>query len=405
METYRLIQDGDDYFLPTYARQKRVLMRGEGIHVFDSERVVYLDFLSGISVNALGHGAPEIVKAVTEQIQKLAHVSNLYYNEPSIRLAKFLCEISGMNKVFFCNSGAEAVEAALKLARKYHRRRGQDRFEFLAFHRSFHGRTFGALSVTGQAHHQEGFEPLLMGVTFVPYNDLDSAKRVIHEKTAAVIVEAVQGEGGVHPADPGFFRGLREITREAGVPLIVDEVQCGFGRTGKMWGFQHYDVEPDMIVCAKALGGGLPMGALLVAPPFTQGFQPGDHASTFGGNPVCSAAALAFLETLIMKDLPAHAAKHGETLKNKLEQLVARYPDFLKSVRGRGLLLGVEMQQPLAKAWVEACARNGLLVGAAGENVLRLSPPLILTETHIEEALQKMEQALHHVQKNPESLV
>src|SRR5690242_8638873 len=245
-------------------------MRGEGMHVYDSERVVYLDFFSGIAVNGLGQAHPDVVNAIIEETKKLGHVSNYYYNEPNVKLAKLLCEISFAQKVFFCNSGAEAVEAALKLSRKYFRKKGQNRHEVISFHRSFHGRTFGALSATGQVKYQEGLDPLLPGFKFAVFNNMESVKKLYAENTAAVLVEPIQCEGGIYAADPDFLKELRAWTSEKGILLILDEVQTGLGRTGKMWAYEHSGIEPDMMVSAKSLGGGLPMGALLVTNQVSQ---------------------------------------------------------------------------------------------------------------------------------------
>ena len=393
MQTYQIIQQGDDYLLPVYNRQKIVLMRGEGAHVYDSERVVYLDFFSGIAVNGLGHACPEVVEAIIEETKKLAHVSNYYYNAPNVQLAKLLCEVSFAQKVFFCNSGTEAVEAALKLSRKYFRRMGQDRFEIISFFQSFHGRTFGSISVTGQVKYQEGLDPLLPGIRHAHYNNLESVKKLVGDKTAAILVEVIQCEGGIHPADKTFLLELRTLTRENGIFLILDEVQTGLGRTGKMWAYEHYDLEPDMMVSAKALGGGLPMGALLVTNQAAQGFKPGDHASTFGGNPIVSAAAIANIETIIGKDLVLHAAKMGDYLKKSLQVLLGKYPQLFKEWRGMGLIQGMEMTRK-ASSLVGQCAKQGLLVGAANENVLRFLPPLIIKEPDVDQAMDKLQNAI-----------
>jgi predicted acetylornithine/succinylornithine family transaminase len=393
METFKIIQNGDDYLLPVYNRQKIVLMRGEGVNVYDSERTVYLDFFSGIAVNGLGQACPEVVNAIIEETKKLGHVSNYYYNEPNVKLAKLLCEISFAQKVFFCNSGAEAIEAALKLARKYHRRQGQDKHEVISFHRSFHGRTFGAISATGQVKYQEGLDPLLPGFKFATFNNIESVKKLMTVKTGAILVEVIQCEGGIHPADQKFLKDLRDLTRESGILLIFDEVQTGLGRTGKMWAYEHYGVEPDMMTSAKALGGGLPMGALLVTNQAAQGFQAGDHASTFGGNPIVSAAAIANIETIIMKDLVAQAAKLGEYLRAKLEAIQKEFPKLFTEVRGMGLIQGLEMTKN-ASSLVANCAKQGLLVGSAHENVLRFLPPLIITPADIDKALNRLRAAL-----------
>ena len=393
METFQIIQNGDDYLLPVYNRQKIVLMRGEGAHIYDSERTVYLDFFSGIAVNGLGQAHPNIVNAIIEESKKLLHVSNYYYNEPNVKLAKLLCEISFAQKVFFCNSGAEAIEAAIKLSRKYHRKLGQNKFEIISFHRSFHGRTLGALSATGQVKYQEGFEPLLPGFEFANFNNIESVKKLINEKTAAVLLEVVQCEGGIHPADKNFLVELRDLTREKGILLIFDEVQTGLGRTGKMWAYEHYGIEPDMLTSAKALGAGLPMGALLVTNQVSQGFHAGDHASTFGGNPIVSAAAVANIETIIMNDLMAHASVQGEYLKSCLLNLQKEFPNLFTEVRGMGLILGLEMTRKAASL-VGHCAKHGLLVGAAYENVLRFLPPLIITKHEIDQAVEKLQKAI-----------
>jgi predicted acetylornithine/succinylornithine family transaminase len=394
MDTSDIIQAGDDYLLPVYRRQKIVLARGEGLRVYDTERVGYLDFFSGIAVNGLGQAHPEVVNAIIEETKKLGHVSNYYYNEPNVKLAKLLCDISFAQKIFFCNSGAEAVEAALKLSRKFFRRQGQNRYEFISFHRSFHGRTFGAVSATGQVKYREGLDPLVPGFSFATFNNMESVKKLLTDKTAAVIVETVQCEGGIHPADPVFLRQLRDWTAEKGLLLILDEVQTGLGRTGKMWAYEHYGIEPDMMTSAKSLGGGLPMGALLTTNHAAQGFQSGDHASTFGGNPIVSAAAIATIETILLKGLAEAAARRGDYLRNGLLALQQKWPKLILEVRGMGLVMGMELDRN-AGSLVERCARKGLLVGAAYENVLRFLPPLIVTEKEIDEALEKLGAAIH----------
>ena len=393
MQTFRIIQNGDDYLLPVYNRQKIVLMRGDGSYIYDSERMVYLDFFSGIAVNGLGQAFPEVVNAIAETARKLGHVSNYYYNEPNVRLAKLLCEISFAQKVFFCNSGAEAIEASLKLARKYFFRLGQDRSEIISFNNSFHGRTYGALSVTGQPKYQEGFGQMLSGIKFATFNDIESVKKQMTDKTSAILIETIQCEGGIHPADPKFLKELRDITRENGVLLIVDEVQTGLGRTGKMWAYEHYEIEPDIMTSAKALGAGLPMGAMLVTNQVAQGFKPGDHASTFGGNPIVSAAAVANIETIILKDVVANAGKQGDYLKLCLEQLIKDFPQLFTEVRGMGLVQGLQMTRE-AGPLVLKCAREGLLIGSAHETVLRFLPPLIISNEDIDLAMEKLRKAI-----------
>jgi len=393
METFQIIQNGDDYLLPVYNRQKIVLMRGEGAHVYDSERMDYLDFFSGIAVNGLGQGNPEIVNAIINETKKLGHVSNYYYNEPNVKLAKLLCEISFAQKVFFCNSGAEAVEAAIKLSRKFFRRQKQNKYEIISFHRSFHGRTFGAISATGQVKYQEGLDPLLPGFQFANFNNIESVKKLISDKTAAVLIETIQCEGGIHPAQPQFLKDLRDLTHEKGIFLILDEVQTGIGRTGKMWAYEHYGIEPDMMTSAKALGGGLPMGALLVTNQAAQGFQVGDHASTFGGNPIVSAAAIANLETILSKDLMQNALKMGDYLSRKLLEMQKEFPKLFTEVRGKGLIQGIEMTRK-SSSLVSRCAQQGLLVGSAYEEVLRFLPPLIIKSQDIDQAMEKLKLAV-----------
>jgi acetylornithine/N-succinyldiaminopimelate aminotransferase len=393
MDTTQIIQNGEDFLLGNVRRNKNVFMRGEGPWVFDSERGKYLDFFAGIAVNALGQAAPEIVDAVTNQVKKLGHVSNWYYNEPSIKLAKLLCEVSFAKKVFLCNSGTEANEAAIKLARKHFRRQGQDKYEIISFHRSFHGRTYGALSATGNFHYHDGFEPLVFGFHFARFNDLESVEKLITDKTAAVIIEMVQCEGGMYPADPEFIKGLRELTHKHDILLIVDEVQTGIGRTGKMWAYEHYGIEPDVMTSAKALGGGLPIGAMLVTNRLKDALQPGDHATTFGGNPICCAAAVATIETIIMRNLIPSTAKNGDHMRAKLEELHKKFHDVVVDVRGMGLLQAVETTLPSANL-VQACARQGLLVGPAGNNTVRLTPPLIVTQADIDMAVDRLGKAI-----------
>jgi predicted acetylornithine/succinylornithine family transaminase len=355
--------------------------------------LVYLDFFSGIAVNGLGQAYPDVVNAIIDEAKKLGHVSNYYYNEPNVKLAKLLCDVSFAQKVFFCNSGTEAVEAALKLARKCFRRAGQDKYEIISFHNSFHGRTFGSLSATGQVKYQEGLEPLLPGIKFATFNNIESVKKQIGDKTAAVLVEPIQCEGGIHPADPKFMAELRALTKEKEIFLILDEVQTGLARTGKMWAYQHYGIEPDMMTSGKSLGGGLPMGALLVTNQAAQGFKPGDHASTFGGNPIVSAASVATIEAILAKDLAAQANREGEYLKLRLMDLQKEFPKLFTEVRGKGLLLGLEMTRKAASL-VNLCAKEGLLIGSAHETVLRFTPPLITTKADIDQAMEKLRKAI-----------
>jgi acetylornithine/N-succinyldiaminopimelate aminotransferase len=381
---------------PNY-RPTLVLERGEGAHVYDAEGRRYLDLLAGLAVSSFGHCHPAIVAAVRDQVGKLAHVSNLYATEVSVRLAERLTEMSGFPRAYLCNSGTEAVEAALKLARLHARKaRGEDRFEFVAFDRSFHGRTFGSLSCTGQPNYHDGFEPLVPGVSHVPYGDLDAVRQALGPRTAAVIVEAVQGEGGVRPAPEGFLAGLRSACDDAGCLLIVDEIQTGMGRTGRFFAHQHDGIRPDIVTVAKALGGGLPLGALLTSEEVGAVFVPGTHATTFGGNPVVCAAGLAALG-LLGDGLIERAASLGSRLTELLEGVQARNPELVREVRGRGLLVGMELTLP-ARPLVPRALELGVILGVAGDHVLRLAPPLVVDEADLEAGVRVVETVIREVE-------
>jgi acetylornithine/N-succinyldiaminopimelate aminotransferase len=380
-----LTEDEKTFLMRTYTRPPMTLVRGEGCRVWDADGHRYLDFLAGIGVNSVGHCHPRVVAAVREQAGRLVHTSNLYYTEPQVRLARRLVEgFGGDARVFFCNSGAEAVEGALKLARKAASRRGEaERVEVLTFEGCFHGRTYGALAAT--AHYHEGFGPMPAGFRQLPWNDLDAVRAAAGPQTAAILVEPVQGEGGVRPAPPEFLRGLRQICDAVGACLVFDEVQCGLGRTGKLFAWQHSGVRPDVMTLAKALGGGLPVGAFLAQGPWGEALKPGDHGSTFGGGPLVCAAALAVLDALIGDGLIERAAECGPLLLSRLGRAVEGLP-YVREVRGLGLMAGVELAFPGADL-VEACRRRGLLVNCTAGTVLRLLPPLVVGEPEIEEAV------------------
>jgi acetylornithine/N-succinyldiaminopimelate aminotransferase len=369
--------------LPNYARQDITVVRGEGSWVEDSDGNRYLDFVCGIAVVALGHCHPAPLEAAEAQLRELWHVSNLYWTEPMQALAaRLAARFPGGARAFFCNSGAEAIEAALKWARKATGRPG-----IVALEGSFHGRTMGALSVTGQPAKRAAFEPLIGGVTFAALNDVASLEAAVGGDTAVIVLEAVQGEGGVHPVSKEFSRAARELADAHGAMLVFDEVQAGMGRTGSFYAFEQLDVRPDAITLAKALANGLPIGALLVSDEAPQGLEPGDHASTFGGNPVACAAACAVCDELT-NELLAEVVESGETLAAALRALPA-----VREVRGRGLLLGAELDRPAA-AVVGACRERGLLVCTAGENVLRLTPPLNVTPQEIGLAIDTLTELL-----------
>ena len=392
-ETDDLIRDSVRYLANTYARFPVVLVRGRGDRLWDSDGKEYLDFAAGIAVDVLGHCHPKVVEAIKAQSETLLHVSNLYHIEPQIRLAQALCEHSFADKVFFCNSGAEANEAAIKLARRYATVRwGPDRYEIVCMRDSFHGRTMATLTATGQEKHQRGFEPLLPGFKHIPFNDLRAAEQAIDSRTCAVLVEPIQGEGGVRVPDDDYLPALRQLCSDRDVLLMLDEVQTGMGRTGRLFAYEHWGIEPDVMTLAKALGGGLPIGAMLAKEEVASAFVPGSHASTFGGSPFITAAALAALTAIVEERLPQRAAKIGAYFLGRLRELVQRYP-YAKEARGKGLILALELAVP-AKPIVDRCLQLGLLILTAGDQILRFVPPLIIGEAEVDEALSILDQAL-----------
>ena len=393
MDTKTLLEWSARYHTPNYARTPIVLTRGEGARVWDSDGREYLDFGAGLAVASLGHCHPRVTGAIQEAAATLLHVSNLYHSAPQIQLARLLVEHSFADRVFFCNSGTEANEAALKLARKYGKERfASDRYEIIATRNSFHGRTLGALTVTGQERYHHGFEPLLPGVKHLAYNDLRAMERAMDSRTAAVIVEPIQGEGGVHVPDDGYLPGLRKLCDEAGVLLILDEIQTGVGRTGRLWAYEHTGIAPDIMTIAKALANGVPIGAMLCREEVAAALTPGSHGSTFGGTPFVTSVALATLTTVLAEKLPEHAARMGDTLGEGLRALGRELPT-VKTVRGRGLLLGVELTHAAGPV-VDGCRDRGLLVLSAGERVLRLAPPLIVEPADCRRALDVIGEVL-----------
>lgn len=396
MDTRTLLEWSARYHTPNYARAPVCLARGEGVRVWDTDGREYLDFTAGIAVTGLGHCHPRVTGAIREAAATLLHVSNLFHTPPQAHLARLLVQHSFADRVFFCNSGAEANEAAFKLVRKWARERfATDRYEIVAARNSFHGRTLAALTATGQEKYQHGFEPLVPGFKHVPYNDLRAVERAIDNRTAAVIVEPIQGEGGVVVPDEGYLPGLRKLCDAAGVLLILDEVQTGVGRTGRLWAYEHWGVEPDVMTLAKGLANGVPIGAMLAREEVAQALGPGTHASTFGGTPFVTSVALATLTTVIEERIPERAARMGSYLMAGLRALAARHA-AIREVRGRGLLIGVELDRPAAPV-VDACREAGLLVLTAGERVLRLTPPLIVAEADCDRALEVVDRALGEV--------
>lgn len=390
--TQELLALAEKYLVPTYARPQLVFTHGEGAYLYDDAGNRYLDFVAGIAVNALGHADPAWAQVVAEQATQLIHLSNLYHNVPQLLLAQKLVENSFADKLFFSNTGAEANEAALKFARKYARvHHGEGKTGFVAFSHSFHGRTMGALAVTHKAKYREPFAPLLPGVTFVEYNDLAGASAAIGAETCAVIVEPIQGEGGVHAAAPNFLRGLRALCDEQDALLIFDEVQCGIGRTGHLWAHQALGVTPDMMTIAKPLAGGLPLGAALVTERVAAAIQPGDHGSTFAGGPLVCAAALHVFERINQPTFLAHVEETGAYLRHRLQTLES---DKVVDVRGLGLMVGLELNVPVADV-VAAARGKGLLLVNAGDNVIRFVPPLTVTRPQIDEAMEVLSTCLN----------
>ncbi len=388
MPTEELQRETERYLMNTYARFPMSVTRGRGCLVYDLEGREYIDFVAGIAVNVLGHAHPDVVRAIQKQAQQVLHASNLYLTEPQVRLAKVLVDRSFADKVFFCNSGAEANEAAIKLARRYAREKsGPERFEIITMVNSFHGRTMGSLSATGQSKVQAGFEPLLPGFRHVLFNDLAEVDKAMSRNTAAVLLELVQGEGGVHVADRSYLAGLRELCRQREVLLIFDEIQTGMGRTGTLFAYEQFGVSPDIMTLAKGLGGGVPIGACLATNEVAAAFGPGSHASTFGGNPLACAAALAVCGVLVEGRMLEHSRSMGDYLAKGLLDCKLSHPRVINEVRGLGLLQGMELAidgMPV----VHECLRRGLLINCTMGNVLRFVPPLVVTESQIDRLLE-----------------
>jgi acetylornithine/N-succinyldiaminopimelate aminotransferase len=379
-----------DALLPVYERDL-VLVKGKGAKLFDKDGRTWLDFAAGIAVNGFGYGDRKIVAAIRKQAGLLIHASNLFHTEPASALAARLVALAFPSKVFFCNSGSEACEGAMKFARRIGKDAG--RTEFVCFERSFHGRTMGALSTTWTAKYREPFEPLVPGVSFCPLNDLAAVATAVSPRTAAVMVEPVQGEGGIRPATAEFLRGLEALCRERGALLVFDEIQCGLGRTGKMFAFEHAGVVPDILTLAKPLAGGLPMGAILIRDTLAPALKVGDHGSTFGGNPVAAAAALAVLDHLTAPGFLDEIAKKGQSLARGLRRLARKHKGSVAEVRGLGLMLGVELRGEAAPV-VKGLRERGILATKAGDHVLRLLPPLVIKRSEIRTLLDALDAVL-----------
>ncbi len=391
MDSHTWMMLSEKYVAPTYARYPIVLVKGRGTRLWDMDGREYLDFVSGLAVCNLGHCHPKVVKAIQDQAQRLIHVSNFYYIEPQIQLASLLCQLSFADKVFFCNSGAEANEGAMKLARKYAKGKMEgDRYEIITMERSFHGRTLATLTATAQEKFHEGFSPLMPGFKYVPFNDPMAVKNAIDSKTCAVLVEPIQGEGGVNCPAEGYLRALREICDEREILLIFDEVQVGMGRTGKLFAYEHEGVEPDMLTLAKSLAGGVPIGALLIKKKIAESFKPGDHASTFGGNPLATAAGVAALTAILEEGMLENCQKMGDYFLTRLRETQEEFP-FVKEVRGKGLILGMELKIDGSPIVNEMLKKN-ILINCTMGNVLRFLPPLIVTKEEVDQMVRGLEE-------------
>ena len=390
-----LVALGRNNLYPNYRQPPLVLVRGEGSRVWDAAGKQYFDLFAGIAVSTLGHGHPRLAAAIAEQANKLIHVSNYFFNQPNVELAAKLCRLTDMDRVFFCNSGTEAIEASLKLARRHFFAKGErDRWRIIAFDNSFHGRTLGALAATGQAKYKDGFGPL-PGVAHVPYGNVARVRQEMGTEVAGILVEAVQGEGGVLPAPPGFLQALRDIVDEAGALLIADEVQTGVGRTGKFLGFEQDGVKADVIALAKGLGGGVPIGAMLCRADLSEALPPGSHGSTFGGNPLASAAALAVLEVIEKEHLLEAVEQRGAELSARLSKLAEKFPRLVATTRGLGLLQALVLKDEVdARALLGKLQDAGVLLTIAGGQALRVSPPLNITAGELGAALDVVERVL-----------
>lgn len=394
------IENAEKNLLHTYNRFSLVLDHGEGVYLYDTDGKKYLDFTAGIAVCSLGYGNEAYADALKKQIDKLMHTSNLYYNVPTIEASQKLLKVSKMDRVFFTNSGTEAIEGAIKSAKKYaYTRDGHAGHEIIAFKHSFHGRSLGALAVTGNDHYQEPFGPMMPGVSFGEYNNYDSVEALVTDKTCAILLETVQGEGGIYPVEDEFLHKLRALCDEKDILLILDEIQCGMGRTGQMFAWQHYGVKPDIMTVAKALGCGVPAGAFLMTEKVAKlSLAPGDHGTTYGGNPFVGAAVSTVLDEYERLNLVDHVRELTPYLENKLELLVEKHASILAR-RGKGFMQGLETTLPVGQVAAKAL-ENGLVVISAGSNVIRMVPPLVIEKQHVDEMFEKLDMTLTEMEKN-----
>lgn len=392
MNTQEVMDTYDKYIMKTYGRLPISFVRGEGVKIYDEKGNEYIDFVAGIAVNNLGHSFKKVGEAVKEQIDKLIHTSNLYYIEPQARLAKLLVENSNLDKVFFCNSGAEANEAAIKLARKYGKEVLGGKFEIITMKKSFHGRTITTITATGQEKYQKDFTPLTPGFTYAEFGNIEDIKSKINENTVAIMTEVIQGEGGVNIASKEYWEELTKLIKEKNILLIIDEVQTGIGRTGMLFGYELYNLEPDIVSLAKGLANGIPIGAMLAKDKVSV-FKPGDHASTFGGNFLATAAAEVVIETIKEKEFLYDVIRKGEYFRNKLTALASKY-DFIKKVKGEGLMIGVEIEGKEVKEIVDNMLEKKILINAVGGKVLRFVPPLTVSQEEIDVVINALDEVM-----------
>lgn len=385
-------KDAQDY-LPVFARYKIVLDHGDGVYVYDTQGNKYIDFLGGIAVNVLGHNHKDLVKAVADQAGKMIHCSNLYYTQVQADAAEKLVKLSGLGKVFFGNSGAEANEGAIKIARKYAHSIDADKSQIISAIHSFHGRTIATLTATGQPKYHEGFGPLPAGFDYVPYNDIEALEKLMSDKTAAVMLEPIQGEGGVHVPDVEYMQKVRQLCDKYNAVLIFDEIQSGMGRSGKFFAYENFGIKPDVVTLAKGLAGGVPIGAFIATDKVAAAFHAGDHGSTFGGNPLACAAANVVLDIVGQPSFLQHVVEMGDYMKSRLEDMQAKYPALIKEVRGMGLILGMELTKP-GRDIVNDCLGKGAIINCTAGNVLRFVPPLIVTKEHIDEVCDALDAVL-----------
>lgn len=389
-----IIQDGKAVMINNYKQFPLVFEKGEGTYLYDVEGKKYLDFVAGIAVNALGYNNEALNNALKNQLDKLTHCSNLYWNEPAIEAAKKLTKVSGLDRVFFCNSGAEANEAALKLARKWAKKNfGDDKYEIISMKNSFHGRTLATITATGQLKYQKGLNPLLPGIKHCEYNNVDALKEAITDNTCAVMLEIIQGEGGIVTIDTDFLKEVRSQCDKHNLVLIFDEVQTGIGRTGEVFAYQNFGIRPDILSLAKGIGAGIPLGAIVANEEVSKGFEPGDHASTFGGNPLACTAANVILDALMKQDLLENVKKQGLYLKEKLTALKEK-KTCISDIRGMGLMQGIALVDCEVSTVISKCMEKGLLLVGAGSNVIRFVPPLIISEKEIDEAIGILDECL-----------